>query len=134
MGIASSRPRGPPPPPGEDSREIDDSGVGPKIPQALEKILQLKEIRQEELTSVPGAIDDDMETELRMLAGISASDAEDDASALSKKEVRGNWAGSAGTWEGLQLKRPFCVDMSGLVHLLRNLRTSDYLRLPCRFP
>ncbi|KAG8146702.1 putative Splicing factor 3B subunit 2 protein [Naja naja] len=87
MGIASSRPRGPPPPPGEDSREIDDSGVGPKIPQALEKILQLKEIRQEELTSVPGAIDDDMETELRMLAGISASDAEDDASALSKKEV-----------------------------------------------
>ncbi|XP_060550376.1 splicing factor 3B subunit 2 [Pantherophis guttatus] len=86
MGIASSRPRGPPPPPGEDSREIDDSGVGPKIPQALEKILQLKEIRQEELTSVPGATDDDMETELRALAGISASDAEDDASALSKKE------------------------------------------------
>uniref|UniRef100_A0A8C6Y761 Splicing factor 3b subunit 2 n=1 Tax=Naja naja TaxID=35670 RepID=A0A8C6Y761_NAJNA len=60
-------------------KTIDDSGVGPKIPQALEKILQLKEIRQEELTSVPG-------TELRMLAGISASDAEDDASALSKKE------------------------------------------------
>ncbi|XP_013930696.1 PREDICTED: splicing factor 3B subunit 2-like, partial [Thamnophis sirtalis] len=86
MGMASSRPRGPPPPPGEDSREIDDSGVGPKIPQVLEKILQLKESRQEELTSVPGATDDDMETELRVLAGISASDAEDDASAMSKKE------------------------------------------------
>uniref|UniRef100_H9GE45 SAP domain-containing protein n=1 Tax=Anolis carolinensis TaxID=28377 RepID=H9GE45_ANOCA len=35
--------------------QIDDSGVGPKIPQALEKILQLKEIRQEELTAVPSA-------------------------------------------------------------------------------
>lgn len=27
---------------------------GPKIPQALEKILQLKEIRQEQLTDVTG--------------------------------------------------------------------------------
>uniref|UniRef100_A0A8C8BU47 PSP proline-rich domain-containing protein n=1 Tax=Oncorhynchus tshawytscha TaxID=74940 RepID=A0A8C8BU47_ONCTS len=41
-----------PPPPGEDAREVwqgEDVGVGPKIPQALEKILQLKEIRQEQL-------------------------------------------------------------------------------------
>uniref|UniRef100_H9GQ49 SAP domain-containing protein n=1 Tax=Anolis carolinensis TaxID=28377 RepID=H9GQ49_ANOCA len=55
VGMPGPRLRGPPPPPGEDSREIDDSGVGPKIPQALEKILQLKEIRQEELTAVPSA-------------------------------------------------------------------------------
>nr|XP_016853939.1 PREDICTED: splicing factor 3B subunit 2 [Anolis carolinensis] len=86
VGMPGPRLRGPPPPPGEDSREIDDSGVGPKIPQALEKILQLKEIRQEELTAVPSATDDDMETELRALAGITASDTEEDASGLSKKE------------------------------------------------
>lgn len=83
VGLPGPRPRGPPPPPGEDSREIDDSGVGPKIPQALEKILQLKEMRQGELTAVPSGTDDDMET---ASAGISASDAEEDASALSKKE------------------------------------------------
>uniref|UniRef100_A0A3P8ZIZ2 PSP proline-rich domain-containing protein n=1 Tax=Esox lucius TaxID=8010 RepID=A0A3P8ZIZ2_ESOLU len=40
-----------PPPPGEDARE--EVGVGPKIPQALEKILQLKEIRQEQLSTAP---------------------------------------------------------------------------------
>lgn len=33
--------------------QSDDVGVGPKIPQALEKILQLKEIRQEQLTAAP---------------------------------------------------------------------------------
>ncbi|XP_066466293.1 splicing factor 3B subunit 2 [Tiliqua scincoides] len=86
VGPPGPRPRGPPPPPGEDSREVDESGVGPKIPQALEKILQLKEIRQEELTAVPSATDDDMETDLRMSSGMTTSDAEDDASALSKKE------------------------------------------------
>uniref|UniRef100_A0A8V5GZJ8 Uncharacterized protein n=1 Tax=Melopsittacus undulatus TaxID=13146 RepID=A0A8V5GZJ8_MELUD len=69
---------GPPPPPGEESREPDDPGVGPKIPQALEKILQLKEIRQEEL------ITDEMETEPR--AAATASEAEEDTG-LSKKEV-----------------------------------------------
>uniref|UniRef100_A0AAR2LML2 PSP proline-rich domain-containing protein n=1 Tax=Pygocentrus nattereri TaxID=42514 RepID=A0AAR2LML2_PYGNA len=45
-----------PPPPGEDAREMwsnDEVGIGPKIPQALEKILQLKEIRQEQLTIAP---------------------------------------------------------------------------------
>uniref|UniRef100_A0ABM5F3N9 Splicing factor 3B subunit 2 isoform X1 n=1 Tax=Pogona vitticeps TaxID=103695 RepID=A0ABM5F3N9_9SAUR len=84
--IPGPRPRGPPPPPGEDSREVDDSGVGPKIPQALEKILQLKEIRQEELIAVPSITDDEMETDLRALGMISASDAEEDAAALSKKE------------------------------------------------
>ncbi|XP_015267406.1 PREDICTED: splicing factor 3B subunit 2 isoform X1 [Gekko japonicus] len=83
ISLPGPRPRGPPPPPGEDSREMDDSGVGPKIPQALEKILQLKEMRQGELTAVPSGTDDDMEM---ASAGISASDAEEDASTLSKKE------------------------------------------------
>lgn len=32
-------------------------GIGPKIPQALEKILQLKEIRQEQLTAAPAGKD-----------------------------------------------------------------------------
>ncbi|CAI9572125.1 unnamed protein product [Staurois parvus] len=36
--------------PGDESRETEDSSVGPKIPQVLEKILQLKEIRQEEMS------------------------------------------------------------------------------------
>uniref|UniRef100_A0A8C1NSV6 Splicing factor 3b, subunit 2 n=1 Tax=Cyprinus carpio TaxID=7962 RepID=A0A8C1NSV6_CYPCA len=40
-----------PPPPGEDGREGEDVGIGPKIPQALEKILQLKEMRQEQLST-----------------------------------------------------------------------------------
>ncbi|XP_041269423.1 splicing factor 3B subunit 2 [Onychostruthus taczanowskii] len=62
----------------------EDSGVGPKIPQALEKILQLKESRQEELVTVPGvSAEDEMETELR--ASASASEAEEDTG-TSKKE------------------------------------------------
>ncbi|XP_064359715.1 splicing factor 3B subunit 2 isoform X1 [Dromaius novaehollandiae] len=86
MPMGAPRPRGPPPPPGEESREPDDSTVGPKIPQALEKILQLKEIRQEELITVPGlSADDEMETDSRASLSVSASEAEDDA-ALSKKE------------------------------------------------
>lgn len=31
----------------------EDVGIGPKIPQALEKILQLKEMRQEQLSVTP---------------------------------------------------------------------------------
>ncbi|CAJ0944171.1 unnamed protein product [Ranitomeya imitator] len=34
---------------GDDSKDMEDSLSGPKIPQVLEKILQLKEIRQEEM-------------------------------------------------------------------------------------
>ncbi|KAK1788053.1 hypothetical protein P4O66_016532 [Electrophorus voltai] len=51
-----------PPPPGEDAREMwqsEEVGIGPKIPQALEKILQLKEIRQEQLITVPTNEEDD---------------------------------------------------------------------------
>lgn len=54
MGAPVPRPRGPPPPPGDENREMDDTSVGPKIPQALEKILQLKESRQEEMNSQQG--------------------------------------------------------------------------------
>ncbi|EPQ11071.1 Splicing factor 3B subunit 2 [Myotis brandtii] len=39
MGPPVPRPRGPPPPLGDENREMDDPSVGPKIPQALEKIL-----------------------------------------------------------------------------------------------
>ncbi|TFK11987.1 methyltransferase-like protein 6 [Platysternon megacephalum] len=88
IGPPGPRPRGPPPPPGEEGRETDDSTIGPKIPQALEKILQLKEIRQEELITVPGTtVDDDMETDLKALISMSASETEEDM-ALSKKERR----------------------------------------------
>ncbi|XP_032939362.1 splicing factor 3B subunit 2 [Catharus ustulatus] len=83
LAMGAPRPRGPPPPPGDDSRE-EEPGVGPKIPQALEKILQLKESRQEELVTAPGvAPEDEMETELR--ASASASEAEEDTG-TSKKE------------------------------------------------
>lgn len=44
----------PDPHPNPSPPQPDEPGVGPKIPQALEKILQLKESRQEELSSVPG--------------------------------------------------------------------------------
>ncbi|XP_010077914.1 PREDICTED: splicing factor 3B subunit 2, partial [Pterocles gutturalis] len=65
----------------------EDPAVGPKIPQALEKILQLKEIRQEELVTVPGvAPEDEMETELR--ASASASEAEEDAGTAKKERNR----------------------------------------------
>ncbi|XP_072776248.1 splicing factor 3B subunit 2 isoform X2 [Taeniopygia guttata] len=84
LAMGAPRPRGPPPPPGDDGREAEESGVGPKIPQALEKILQLKESRQEELVTVPGvSAEDEMETELR--ASASASEAEEDTG-TSKKE------------------------------------------------
>nr|XP_055051389.1 splicing factor 3B subunit 2 [Misgurnus anguillicaudatus] len=77
-----------PPPPGEDGREVwqgDDLGIGPKIPQALEKILQLKEIRQEQLTTAPTEEEDDDEMDLKNSSARAYSD-DDDESALSKKE------------------------------------------------
>ncbi|XP_016347530.1 splicing factor 3B subunit 2 isoform X2 [Sinocyclocheilus anshuiensis] len=80
-----------PPPPGEDGRESwqgEDVGIGPKIPQALEKILQLKEMRQEQLSTAPTEEDDDEQTGEMDLNSSSArgfSD-EDDESGLSKKD------------------------------------------------
>ncbi|XP_028285477.1 splicing factor 3B subunit 2 isoform X2 [Parambassis ranga] len=77
-----------PPPPGEDNREgwqsEEVSVGGPKIPQALEKILQLKEIRQEQLIE-PTEEDEDDEGENGMNSSV-LSEAEDDDSQLSKKD------------------------------------------------
>ncbi|XP_064408037.1 splicing factor 3B subunit 2 [Latimeria chalumnae] len=81
------RPRGPPPPPGEEFREGDDSGSGPKIPQALEKILQLKDQRQEELITAPDITDNDVDMDARQTVAVTASENEEEESAaLSKKE------------------------------------------------
>ncbi|XP_060756648.1 splicing factor 3B subunit 2-like [Neoarius graeffei] len=77
-----------PPPPGEDAREAwqsDDVGVGPKNPQALEKILQLKEIRQEQLTAAPTEEEDDDTADVDMNSSRPYSDDEEE-STLSKKE------------------------------------------------
>eukprot|EP00066_Takifugu_rubripes_P028385 XP_011617651.1 PREDICTED: splicing factor 3B subunit 2 [Takifugu rubripes] len=75
-----------PPPPGEDGRESwqseEVSISGPKIPQALEKILQLKEIRQEQLVD-PTEDDDDDDGDLNS-SGPATSDR--DNSDLSKKD------------------------------------------------
>ncbi|MBZ3890956.1 Splicing factor 3B subunit 2 [Sciurus carolinensis] len=84
MGAPVPRPRGPPPPPGDENREMDDPSVGPKIPQALEKILQLKESRQEEMNSQQE--EEEMETDTRSSLGQSASETEEDTVSISKKE------------------------------------------------
>uniref|UniRef100_A0A7N8WSR3 Splicing factor 3b, subunit 2 n=1 Tax=Mastacembelus armatus TaxID=205130 RepID=A0A7N8WSR3_9TELE len=81
-----------PPPPGEDNREVwqneEVSVSGPKIPQALEKILQLKEIRQEQLTD-PTEEDDDEGAEMDMTNSSAPvmSETEDDENQMSKKDV-----------------------------------------------
>ncbi|XP_067380916.1 splicing factor 3B subunit 2 isoform X1 [Channa argus] len=81
-----------PPPPGEDNREFwqseEVSISGPKIPQALEKILQLKEIRQEQLTD-PTEEEEGNEGAEMDLTNSSApvlSETEDDDNQLSKKD------------------------------------------------
>ncbi|XP_036967876.1 splicing factor 3B subunit 2 isoform X2 [Acanthopagrus latus] len=78
-----------PPPPGEDIRESwqneEVSVSGPKIPQALEKILQLKEIRQEQLTDPAEEEDDEEGAEMNSSAPVM-SETEDDDSQMSKKD------------------------------------------------
>ncbi|XP_016112502.1 splicing factor 3B subunit 2-like [Sinocyclocheilus grahami] len=77
-----------PPPPGEDARESwpgEDVGIGPKIPQALEKILQLKEMRQEQLSIAPTEEGDEEEMDMNNSSARGYSD-EDDESGLSKKD------------------------------------------------
>ncbi|MEE6526976.1 hypothetical protein FKM82_027962 [Ascaphus truei] len=65
---------------------MDDSIVGPKIPQVLEKILQLKEIRQEEMVSVPVPTEEeDVDADFRQV--LTASETEEETSSLSRKEV-----------------------------------------------
>lgn len=81
-----------PPPPGEDNREIwqseEVSISGPKIPQALEKILQLKEIRQEQLTDPAEEEEDDeaAEMDLNNSSAPVMSETEDDDGQISKKD------------------------------------------------
>ncbi|XP_024916207.1 splicing factor 3B subunit 2 isoform X1 [Cynoglossus semilaevis] len=77
-----------PPPPGEDREMWQNEEVtlgGPKIPQALEKILQLKEIRQEQLTDVTG-FDEDDGADMDNMSGTVMSETEDDDGQLSKKD------------------------------------------------
>ncbi|CAB1460832.1 unnamed protein product [Pleuronectes platessa] len=78
-----------PPPPGEDNRELwqneEISISGPKIPQALEKILQLKEIRQEQLTDPTGEeFDEGAEMDMNSSAPVLSETEDDDQ--MSKKD------------------------------------------------
>ncbi|XP_009085299.3 splicing factor 3B subunit 2 [Serinus canaria] len=83
LPTGASQPRGPPLIPSDNSREAQDSGVGPKIPQVLDKILQLKQSCQEELVMVPGvSAEGEMETELQASALASKTD---DNTGTSKK-------------------------------------------------
>ncbi|XP_034019868.1 LOW QUALITY PROTEIN: splicing factor 3B subunit 2 [Thalassophryne amazonica] len=79
-----------PPPPGEDNREAwqGEDISGPKIPQALEKILQLKEIRQEQLTDPTEEDEDDDEgADMDMTNSAHVmSETDDDDSQMSKKD------------------------------------------------
>ncbi|XP_054130235.1 splicing factor 3B subunit 2 [Melozone crissalis] len=85
LPTGAPQPRGSTLLPSNDSREAQDSGVGPKIPQVLEKILQLQQSRQEELVTVLGvSAEDEMETELQ--ASALASKAEEDTG--TSKKVR----------------------------------------------
>ncbi|XP_077598222.1 splicing factor 3B subunit 2 [Stigmatopora nigra] len=85
--LAAQRHRLPPPPPGEDNREMwqsDEMGIGgPKIPQALEKILQLKEIRQEHHVDPADAAEDDAGS---AHSASGAPEAGDEDGRLSKKD------------------------------------------------
>ncbi|KAJ8265991.1 hypothetical protein GJAV_G00123880 [Gymnothorax javanicus] len=89
MVTPSSQRQRVPPPPGEDAREAwqgEEVGMGPKIPQALEKILQLKEIRQEQLSTAPAEEDESIDMELRTSAAATLSETEDEDVGLSKKD------------------------------------------------
>uniref|UniRef100_A0A4W4FWC7 SAP domain-containing protein n=1 Tax=Electrophorus electricus TaxID=8005 RepID=A0A4W4FWC7_ELEEL len=75
-----------PPPPGEDAREMwqsEEVGIGPKIPQALEKILQLKEIRQEQLITTDEEDDETLDADMNSTRMYSD---EEDEGGLSKKD------------------------------------------------
>ncbi|XP_053305333.1 splicing factor 3B subunit 2 [Spea bombifrons] len=66
----------------DDSREMEDSSIGPKIPQVLEKILQLKEIRQEEM--VPVTTEEEDDSDARQI--YTASETEEEITTPTKKE------------------------------------------------
>ncbi|XP_068116677.1 splicing factor 3B subunit 2 [Hyperolius riggenbachi] len=73
-------------PPGEESRESEDPAVGPKIPQILEKILQLKEMRQEELNVTFTTEEEDFENDPKQV--FTASETEEEIFGQKEKKSR----------------------------------------------
>ncbi|KAM5137729.1 splicing factor 3B subunit 2 [Mantella aurantiaca] len=73
--------------PGEESRETEDSSIGPKIPQVLEKILQLKEIRQEEM-NVPVTTEEEDYDDSRQVYTASETEEESTGQKKEKKSRR----------------------------------------------
>ncbi|XP_075693517.1 splicing factor 3B subunit 2 [Rhinoderma darwinii] len=70
---------------GDDSKEMEDSSSGLKIPQVLEKILQLKEIRQEEMIMPVTTEEEDYDNDPRQI--YTASETEEE-NAGPKKEKK----------------------------------------------
>uniref|UniRef100_A0A8C9VXF4 Splicing factor 3b, subunit 2 n=1 Tax=Scleropages formosus TaxID=113540 RepID=A0A8C9VXF4_SCLFO len=64
----------------------EEVGIGPKIPQALEKILQLKEMRQEQLSDVPAEEDGAGEMDTRTSGPAVLSETEEEDGTVSKKD------------------------------------------------
>uniref|UniRef100_A0A1A8PCN3 Splicing factor 3b, subunit 2 n=2 Tax=Nothobranchius pienaari TaxID=704102 RepID=A0A1A8PCN3_9TELE len=76
-----------PPPPGEDKEAWQHEEIsisGPKIPQVLEKILQLKEIRQGQLTDVADDDDDGRDMDATNSSALMSENDEDGL--MSKKD------------------------------------------------
>ncbi|XP_063801241.1 splicing factor 3B subunit 2 isoform X2 [Pseudophryne corroboree] len=71
---------------GDDSREMEDSSMGPKIPQVLEKILQLKEIRQEEMIVSVATEEEDYDNDPRQ--AYTASETEEETTGQKKEKSR----------------------------------------------
>ncbi|KAJ0006506.1 hypothetical protein NQD34_013779 [Periophthalmus magnuspinnatus] len=86
--IPNQKQRGPPGDDRESWQNEEVSITGPKIPQALEKILQLKEIRQEQNTDA--AEDDDDEGDDPNSSSKMAAADDDDASKKDKNRKRRN--------------------------------------------
>uniref|UniRef100_A0A4W5RN19 Splicing factor 3b, subunit 2 n=1 Tax=Hucho hucho TaxID=62062 RepID=A0A4W5RN19_9TELE len=78
----------------------EDVGVGPKIPQALEKILQLKEIRQEQLE------EESPEMEMNNSSAAVLSETEEDDGSLSKKDEKREHAEEKKEEDGEKEKEP----------------------------
>ncbi|KAM3920579.1 splicing factor 3B subunit 2 [Leptodactylus fuscus] len=73
---------------GDDSKEMEDSSSGPKIPQVLEKILQLKEIRQEEMTMPVTTEEEDYDNDPRQIYTASETEEETTGPKKEKKSRR----------------------------------------------
>ncbi|XP_040265840.1 splicing factor 3B subunit 2 [Bufo bufo] len=73
---------------GDDSKEMEDSSSGPKIPQVLEKILQLKEIRQEEMIMPVATEEEDYDNDPRQIYTASETEEETTGPRKEKKSRR----------------------------------------------